>query len=447
VKRRFQLGTAIAVLGVLAVLAAGCGGGGSKSTSGGGEANGKAKALPSAACAQVKFGLNGTPDYIIASDLPEQGAGRAQITQMEQAIEYILKQHGWKAGKYFIGYQACDDSTAATGGWDSAKCSANAKNYANNTTVIGVIGTFNSGCAKLIIPVLNRASDGPVAQISPANTYPGLTIGGPGTEAGEPGVYYPTGTRNYARVVWTDQFQGAADALYAQQLKLKNVYVLNDGQTYGNGVATLFKEDLGKLGIKVAGFQKWDAKATSYDSIASKIKSSGADGVFLGGIICNNGGKLIKDLRAGVGSNVTIIAPDGFTPFSAVTDGAGSAANGMYISAPGIPVQKLPDKTFAQSFGAEIGGAEVTPYSAYAAQAAAILMDTIASSNGTRADVAEKLFPRTVNKGILGNFKLDDNGDTTLGTVTINQITGGTAKKNSKVVTTITPKTSFVKGS
>jgi branched-chain amino acid transport system substrate-binding protein len=442
VKKRLWLGALISVIGVLAIVAAGCGGG-DDDGGGGGSASGDAQPLPSATCSELEFGLEGTPDFVVASDLPLQGAGRAQTIQMKEAIKFVFEQRGWKAGDHFVGYQSCDDATAQTGGWDSARCSSNANNYAGNETVIGVIGTFNSGCAKLVIPILNRASDGPVGMISPANTYPGLTVGGPGTESGEPDVYYPTGDRNYARVVWTDAFQGAADAQLTQQLKLKNVYILNDAQTYGIGVATLYRRGLEKLGIKVAGFEKWDAKATSYEAIGSRIKSSGADGIFLGGIVCNNGGKLIKDLRAAVGPNVTIIGPDGFTPFSAVIDGAGAAAaEGMYISAPGIPTEELAGTgaKFVEDFGQQAGA--VDPYSAYAAQAAEIMLDAIAESDGTRADVADKLFPREVKNSILGTFELDDNGDTTLGTVTINKIEDG----KTSIDQTITPELSFVKG-
>ena len=441
-KTRVWWGGVAAVVSAFAFVAAGCGGGGDDEGGGGNAAGGEAKALPAATCSPVKFGRNGTPDFIVASDLPLQGAGRAQTIQMTKAIEFIFRQRGWKAGKYFVGYQSCDDATAQQGGWNSATCTSNAKNYASNETVIGVIGTFNSGCAKLELPVLNRAPDGPVAMISPANTYPGLTVGGPGTESGEPDVYYPTGKRNYARVVWTDAFQGAADALLAQQLGLKSVYILNDAQTYGIGVAKLMQRALGKLGIKVAGFQKWDAKATSYESLGRRIKASGADGVFLGGIVCNNGGKLIKDVRAAVGPSATIIGPDGFTPFSAVIQGAGQAAEGMYISAPGIPTEKLKGTggQFVKEFGAQVGS--VDPYSAYAAQAADIMLDAVAQSDGTRADVAEKITNRSIKNSILGTFKLDKNGDTTLGTVTINQVKGGTTR----IVRTITPKLSFVKG-
>ena len=119
-----------------------------------------------------------------------------------------------------------------------------------------MIGTFNSGCAEIEIPVLNRAPNGPIAMVSPANTYVGLTHGGPGTVAGEPGKYYPTGKRNYARVVAADDYQGAADALLAQSLGVKKVFILNDKEAYGLGVATNFRNAAKKLGIKIVGLHR-----------------------------------------------------------------------------------------------------------------------------------------------------------------------------------------------
>jgi branched-chain amino acid transport system substrate-binding protein len=365
---------------------------------------------------------------------------------MAQAVEFILKQHDWKAGGKNIGFQSCDNSTAQAGSWDSAKCTANARAYANNSAVIGVIGTFNSGCAKLEIPIADRAPNGPIAYVSPANTYPGLTISGPGTESGEPDVYYPTGKRNYARVVWNDQFQGAADAQFAKDQGFKKVYVLTDKETYGNGIATLFQTYAKKLGIATVPSQPaaWDKNASSYDAVATKIAQTGADAVFLGGIICNNGGKLIKDLRAGLGANVTLFAPDGFTPIDAATiKTGGTATEGMFITQPGIPSEDLSGagKTFVTDF-TKANGKEPDPYTNYAAQATDVLLTAIDEANGERANVAQHLFGQDVKDGILGNFKIDENGDTTLGTVSVWQVKG----QKGVFLKTITPELSFVKG-
>ena len=199
--RRFSLLALAGAAVVVAAVAAGYSGSARSATS-------SATPLPSSSCGPVVYKGSGSPDFIIASDLPLQGAIRHQTVEISRAMIWALAEKGWKAGSYKIGYQSCDDSTAQTGGWDTAKCATNAHLYANSKSVIGVLGTFNSGCAKIEVPVLNRAS---LAMVSPANTNPGLTKK---WDVGEPNKYYPTGTRNYARVVATDDIQGPADALW-----------------------------------------------------------------------------------------------------------------------------------------------------------------------------------------------------------------------------------------
>jgi len=401
-------------------------------------ARSSATPLPASSCSAIQ---NGSGQYLIASDLPLQGSGRTQTVQMTKAIAYILKQHNWKAGKYSLAYQSCDDSTAQAGKWDSGKCSANANAYAQDASVIGVIGTFNSGCAEIEVPIENRAPNGPLGMISPANTYVGLTHAGPGTAAGEPGKYYPTGKRNYIRIVAADDFQGAADAILTKSLGVKKVFILNDKEAYGLGVATDYKNAAKKLGISIGGFTAWDGKASSYEALAVKIKSSGAQGVFLGGLICENGGKLIKDIRSGA-PGVKIMAPDGFTPISADVQEAGAAnANGMTVSVAGLPNSQLKGagQAFVKGFSKVAGSPD--PYSVYAAQAAQVLVTAIANSNGTRASVTANLFKTKVKNGILGSFTINKNGDTSSNPVTIYLIKGGKST-NYKV---IVPPVSLVK--
>ena len=101
--------------------------------------------LPSSSCGPVFYKGSGKPQYLIASDLPLQGAGRAQLLAMQQSIQFVLeKQFKFKVGKFTVGYQGCDDSTAQTGAWDPAKCSANARAYSSERTLLGVLGDRKS---------------------------------------------------------------------------------------------------------------------------------------------------------------------------------------------------------------------------------------------------------------------------------------------------------------
>ncbi len=409
------------LVAALAIVAAGCGGDDDEGASGGTgteetSSGGSISALPSSSCSGLEYEGEGDPDVLIASDLPMQGSSRTQTVQIVEAIRYLLQQDGYKAGDHNVAFQACDDSTAQAAKWESGKCSSNAQSYAGNEKVVGVIGTFNSGCAQIIIPVLNQAPGGGVAMISPANTLVCITEGGPGCDSTEPDKYYPSGTRNYARVAPHDAYQGAAMAEFAQEQGIKNIYILNDKESYGLGVATNFRNAAEHLGIKVAGFEAWDPKASSYEALFSKVRGSGADAVFLGGLIDENGAKVIRDKVAVLGPNdgdVKLLAPDGFTTQQTI-DEAGEAAAGMFLSVAGVPIDQFQGagKEFADSFKADkLQGKPIDPYAIYGAQAGRILLDAIAASDGSRADIIAKMFEAKVEDGLIGSFEINENGD------------------------------------
>jgi branched-chain amino acid transport system substrate-binding protein len=401
-----------------------------------------ATTLPSSSCGPLFYKGSGKPQYIVASDLPLQGAGRAQNLAMGEAIRFVLeKQYNFKVGKFTVGYQECDDSTAAKGAWDPAKCSANGRAYASDKSVLGVMGTFNSGCSKLMVPILNRAPGGAVGMISSANTNVGLTHHASWNDPGEPGIYYPTGVRNYVRVAASDDYQGPAAADLLKQLtKVTSVFVIHDNQSFGKGVANAFQLRAAKLGIKVLGFQPWDSTATDYTALGQQIKDSGAQSVYLGGIVCNNGVKVLKDIRSVVGPKVIFVGPDGWTPYSA-TAGAGSAAEGMYISYAGLPISKLGStgKKFMVGLRtyAKIAG-QIPPYAVYQGQSAQIMLSAIARSNGTRASVTSQLFKTNVKNGIMGNIRFDKNGDTVpLKAISFSKMVGGDGKYVFAVITKV----------
>jgi branched-chain amino acid transport system substrate-binding protein len=428
VKRRTILALLVLLIGAFALAAAGCGGddddgGGAEAT--GAEDTGEAApelppvtALPSASCTDIEYEGDGEPQAIIATDLPLQGSSRTQTLQIVGAVKQVLATHGWKAGDVSIGYQSCDDSTAQAGKWDPGKCSQNANSYAENQSLLGVIGTFNSGCAAVIIPVLNQAPGGGLAMISPANTYVCLTEGGPGCADDEPDKYYPAGTRNYVRVVAHDAYQGAALAEFMQEQGTTKLYILNDKEAYGLGVATNVRGAAEHLGIEVVGFDAWDPRASNYEALMNKVKQSGADGLFLGGLIDENGAQVIKDKVKVLGPNdgVKLYMPDGFTTQQTIDEAGADNTRGAYFSVAGVPTDEFTGAAadFIAEFEPTLGGEPVDPYAVYGAQAAEVLLNAIAASDYSRASVIEQLFATEVTGGFLGDFTFSENGDPAL---------------------------------
>ena len=395
----------LAVLGLAAALlvVVGCGGG-AGGGGGGGEEGATAK---------------------IVSDLPMQGANRAQTTTMVNAIRMALEERDNKAGDINIEYEVLDDATAQAGQWDAAKCAENAQSAAQDEEIIGWIGPFNSGCAAVEIPILNEAGLG---MISPANTY--LYITKQGGEPDEPEKYYPTGERNYARVIVADDKQGKAGVALMTEEGFESVYVLDDKETYGKGLADQFQQAAEEQGIEVVGREGIDGSAPNYRSLMNKIAEAQPDAIYFGGIIENNAGQLVKD-KVGAGmsnEDVAFIGPDGIYIDTFISQG-GTAAEGSYVTFGGVPPSTLSaeGQEFVQQFEKEHG--EVHAYTAYAYEAANVMLDAIerAGEDGEvdREEVIQEIFATENYRGVLGTWSFDDSGDTTLTELSVVRVENG----------------------
>ncbi|MEY2534989.1 MAG: branched-chain amino acid transport system substrate-binding protein [bacterium] len=395
------------------------------------------------ACADVRYGGRGRAQLVIASTLPLQGVLGSEALQMTRAIEMALARRGWRAGRYSVGYQSCDDSTVQAGGSTPERCEANGRAFARTRSVIGVIGPMYSSCAASLLPVVNRATDGALAVISPATTYVGLTHEGAGVARGDPRRYYPSGRRNYVRVASADDVQGAANAVLAGRLGLRRVYALHDGSLYGMGLAAVFRRAAEASGVRVVAVRAWDPKASGYAGLARAIRRASAGGVFLGGQQVNNGARLVADLRAGVGPQVRLLAPEGMGPPAALVQRAGRAAEGVTLTMPDIPRAFLSraGRRFAAAVH-ERTGKDPCCYTMHAAQAADLALDAIAQSDGTRRSVTDRLFRAQVRGGLLGSFSFDRNGDINLRRIFVHQIRHGKLS----FFTAITPSARLVSG-
>jgi len=366
---------AIAVVAVATLGVAACGGSSGSSSSGSGSSGGKT--------------------LIISTDLPLQGSSADASADTNKAIQLYLDSVGDKAGTYKVQLKTYDDSTATAGQWDPGACTKNATAHVLNKSEVAVMGTFNSGCAKLEVPTLNEAPGGGMLMVSHANTNVGLTKT---WDAGEPQKYFPSGQRNYARVVTTDDYQGTADATYAfNDLGVKKVYILNDNQTYGQGVAKTFAAAATKLGMTVVANEAWDKNQPNYTATMQKIKAANVDMVFLAGIEDNNGAQLVKDKVAVLGDNtkVKLMAPDGFTGYPDLNKLP--QAQGMYLSFAGLSLQPLmaaggAGATFINSFKAKYGRLPASSYALYGVAATQVILAAIAKSDGTRKGVRDAVF-------------------------------------------------------
>jgi ABC-type branched-subunit amino acid transport system substrate-binding protein len=389
-------------------------------------------ALTAAGCGDVASG-GGAPDVLIASDLPLQGPASGDPRAQEGAIRVALERRGFRAGDFTVGYQSCDPSTPQSGSFEFRKCAANASAFARAEKVVAVIGPYSSYCGQVQLPILNRAPGGPLAMISPIATHPGFTRGGwlqePGGLGDEPGVYYPTGVRNFARVIPREDLQGVAQAMFADELGLRRVFLVHEVEGIGGApklYTDAFSRAAGRLGVGVAGSAAYDPDAKSYEALARRVARSGAQGVFMAGFAgAEVAARLVKALRASLGQSAVIMAPDPLGPVPDLLKLAGPAAHGLYMSFLDVPPSAREGSPAGRSFARDYGTLDdPVPGVLTAAQATDIVLDAIARSDGTRASVLKELRAVEVKDGLLGDFRLDRHGDITPAQLAIFRVSG-----------------------
>jgi branched-chain amino acid transport system substrate-binding protein len=360
----------------------------------------------------------GSKSVDIYSSLPLQGASSAQTGPLVNGIKLALSQAGGKAGGFTVNYQSLDDSTAAAGKWDPGQTAADARKAAADPKAVYYIGEFNSGASEVSIPILNQAG---IPMVSPANTYVGLTTGLPGSAPGEPQKYYPTGKRNYLRIVPIDSIQGAADLIAMKQAGCTKVAVANDKEAYGAGLATLLGLEKGFYGVTITSNTGIDPTAPNFRSYASTIQGQGADCFFFSGIVSNGAVQLTKDVHAAL-PKAKIFVPDGACTdsYTAQKKGGVPASIDPLIQCT-VATLDLPaypgGKDFLTAYKAKYAGATPDPYAIYGYEAAKLGLDTIAklgSQGSSKSAVLAALFATKSRSSVLGSYGFDANGDTTL---------------------------------
>ncbi len=368
----------------------------------------------------------------IYSSLPLQGGSRDNALAVNRGAEIALEEKGGKVGNFTVKFEKLDDSTASAGKWEPNQVQQNARKAVADKTTIAYLGEFNSGASALSIPTTNRAG---ILQVSPANTAVGLTSSDPGADAGEPDKYYPTKKRTYGRVVPRDTVQAAAQVTIWKENGCTKVYIVNDKEVYGEGLAKSAEQAAQQQGgIEIVANEGYDPKAGNYRSLAGKINSSGADCFFGSIIVDNNGVQLFTDVAEGA-PNLKLFGPDGvaeeaFTGKDGISD---DVAKRTLVTVATLDPDDYPPagKEFFDKYVQETGDKTPAPYAIYGYETMSIILDSIqrAADQGggkvSRQSVIDAFFATKGRESVLGTYDIDKNGDTTLTDYGLYTVEGG----------------------
>jgi branched-chain amino acid transport system substrate-binding protein len=361
----------------------------------------------------------------IGVDLPVSGADASTGIPTQNGVLLAIEQankNGFAGGKFKLAPVLLDD--AVQGKHDPAAGAQNVKAFIADNDVLGMIGPFNSNVAKSEIPLTNDAG---LVQISPSNTNDALTVGD-GAKAlrtSHPDV------NAYFRVCTNDSNQGGALAQFARKKNYAKVFIIDDNETYGKGLADSFEAHFGKLGGTTLGHEHITANQQDFKALLTKAKASSPDFVFFGGTTSTGGGLLRRQMGDVGMAKVGYIGGDGISDAEFLST-AGSLANGTYFSVAAPDATKLASArefltAYQARFKQDVGAYSASAYAATNVLIAAI--DKAITADGgkmpTRAEVLANVAATKDFASPIGPIGFNALGDSLNPALTLQEVQGG----------------------
>lgn len=338
----------------------------------------------------------------------EAEQGRSIVNGINLAIDQKTSGGTLCDGIFSVTTVLLDDASPATGVWSMEGEQANAYKALTDTDAMAYIGPFDSGAARVSMPILNKGS---IAIVNPSADYVGLTKP---YAPNDPDVYFEMGKRNFMRLAPPVDLQGAAAVRLAGILSATKVFIVDDAEQYGRGPSDVFTSAAQKTGISVVGREAVSDKADNLPFIASKILLSRADFIYYGGSDPAKAALFLKETRKEK-INVTFMGTSALMS-KTFTDGAGDLAQGVYATSFGIADSQLSPKgqALARDYESHYSS-KPDIYAITGYEAASVVI--AAAGNVCQKDrvaLLDAMFNTLDFDGVLGKWSFDANGDINL---------------------------------
>ena len=254
-----------------------------------------------------------------------------------------------------------------------------------------------------------------LVDVSSANTHPGLTKG---VEAESYRKVNPD-LVTFFRICGTDDLQGSAGAQLARGMGIQSVYIVDDDDTYGKGIADLFEIAFKAAGGTVLGHEQTAITQRDYHAVIEHIVAIHPQAVYFGANGIELGTFRQQMARAGIGS-LPFFAGDAMGE-DVYPKTAGAHAVGSYFTVTSPDGAHLDNKLarrftarYEQRYHAEPGPFDIGAYVAGEIEAAAIKKAVIDGHGAfpTRGAVLANVAHTRDFVSPIGEITFDEQGDT-----------------------------------
>lgn len=362
----------------------------------------------------------------VYSSLPMRGPLAARSQAILDGERLALADAHHRVRRFGIDLVPLDDS-GSKGTWEPSVTAANAKVADRDPRTIAYIGDYDSGATAVSLPANNMAG---ILQVSPMSPYVGLTSSFEAGQ-GDPERFYPTGKRNFIRLLPGDAVQAAAQIALMRALNVRSLYVLADGEPFGAPLASIVASDARLAGVEVAGEQTVEldraTTETKFTGLVAQVAATRAQAIFLGGDSGAGTAALWRQLHA-ADPSLLLLGASAMASAS-FASAIGAAAQRTYLTSP-----VLSDKSYAGAAQRVFAQIEkrfhiaASPYELFGYAAMELVLSAIKRA-GARGDdraavVAGALAPHAVDS-VLGRYTILADGETSITSYGVDRVAGG----------------------
>jgi branched-chain amino acid transport system substrate-binding protein len=280
----------------------------------------------------------------IYSSLPLTGPLAAVGRDIVRAEKLALSDAGGRAGDYNVSFVSLDSADPETGGWDPGRVASNARRAVQTPNTIAYLGELEAGASAVSLPILN---EGGILQVSPRDTFGGLTRPG---GRGEPDKYYPSGVRNFARVVPAGDRQPQMLIDLMRGHGVRRLLVADDRKLSGASLADSVARAAENAGIEIVDRARLDTGDDAADGLAADVRDERPDAFFYGGAYDRVAVDVLRAVHA-AGPDVRLYGTDDLAIAPDLPARAGAAAARLQLTG----VDPVPARDFERRFRAAYG--------------------------------------------------------------------------------------------
>ena len=343
--------------------------------------------------------------------VPHRGLSAPEADDVADGARLALADAGARAGGRPLRLVELDSAGPEGDTWDPSVVEENAKRAAKDATTVAYVGELDFGGSAISVPVTNREG---VLQVSPLDGITALTK--PPTEGirAGPERYFPSGRRNFVRLVPADFAQAAALVKWARADGARKVAIVHDGLLFGRELALQAAAAAKRAGLVVTDTREFEQEQDpdDYEPFAEDVTREQPDAVIYTGLARPGSGPMLRAVRRALPA-ARLYGASGLTQRAA----AGARLPAVHVLSPVLPASRY--GRAARDVLRRLArqrGERVEPVALYGYDAVRVVIEALelAARRG-RADeragiVAAALEPRT-RRSILGEFAVTGSGD------------------------------------